>query len=360
MKTINRIHQRIRQHILASIRLARRKVELSPYRHNVLLELNDRALARANKGRYLFMFVKFLELGGCNVDLRINKRDIGLFESEKFMRWILESKFVSINSSKLDNHDIVIKDKHSSIINGEHILLKFGYNIKRGVDFDVMIPFSMHPEFYHKDEWNIIREMRDEERVIKLMFAGNSSEKNYGNPGMMIRFGKPSRYESLVSCIKKLPVLEVNGTEDWLRLSSEGNKEKLCIIESQKFRIPKHQWLPTLAKTDFFLALPGVKMPMSHNAVEAMAVGCIPVLSYPEMFDPPLEDGVNCIVYTDITGLIEGVQRALNMDDDQVSVIRSNAQAYYDEYLTPARFVDRILNRKRRGLNLGMPYFNGT
>ena len=45
-------------------------------------------------------------------------------------------------------------------------------------------------------------------------------------------------------------------------------------------RIKAEAALDALAKADFFLACPGVGMPLCHNLIEAIAAGAIPILQY--------------------------------------------------------------------------------
>jgi hypothetical protein len=62
---------------------------------------------------------------------------------------------------------------------------------------------------------------------------------------------------------------------------------------------------PTLSHFNFFLACPGFIMPYSHNVVEAMSVGAIPVIqdTYAHMFFPTLKHNINAIIFTDLGDL---------------------------------------------------------
>ena len=360
MNTIDRLCKRAKDYVLASKHISHRRSAFSPENYNVKLYVHNRPILRANKGRYAFMLVKFIELGGCNVDFRVRPRDVGLFNSEKFMKWILESDHVSINEQNHKSHDIVISDKLDTKYKNRFLSLKYGYGIKPNEDYDVMLPFGLHPEFYRYSVWKKVLDMRSLERKVRFMFSGNVDSVNYGGSGMMDRFGKMNRYESIDLCINKSSVMEIKNADEFSALMKEGNRDSLCIVRAGQYRVPKDRWLNTLAHTSFFLALPGVKMPLSHNAVEAMAVGCIPVLSYPEMFEPELQDGVNCIAYDGGKDIVSTVKRVICMDKEKVDELRYNSYCYYDKHLTPASFMSKIITNDSNELRLGIPYFDGN
>lgn len=87
-------------------------------------------------------------------------------------------------------------------------------------------------------------------------------------------------------------------------------------------------------------------MPMCHNAIEAMAVGTIPLLEYPEYFHPPLQTGVNCIAFQGQSNLLEQVKRIKNMSREEVYQLRKAVISYYEKYLAPSAWVERLADDK--------------
>ena len=81
--------------------------------------------------------------------------------------------------------------------------------------------------------------------------------------------------------------------------------------------IDPEDWLPDLSKTDFFICPPGFCMPMCHNVIEAMAVGAIPVINYPEWFNPTLRHMENCIVFDDRNDLVMKIEEILDMGQQE-------------------------------------------
>jgi hypothetical protein len=116
--------------------------------------------------------------------------------------------------------------------------------------------------------------------------------------------------------------------------------DRLLLVGWPAFR--DDGWIRALGSADFFLTLPGVFMPVSHNAVEAMASGAIPITPYPGWFDPPLTDGENCLAFTDAESLLSVVNRALKMSAVEIDGLRRGVCDYYDTQLAPSVVPDRL------------------
>jgi len=112
--------------------------------------------------------------------------------------------------------------------------------------------------------------------------------------------------------------------------------------------------LETLSRCDVFLAPPGVFMPLCHNAVEAMAVGCIPLTNYADWFTPRLMHMRNCIEFTDEDDLVEKAKMVLKMEPERLAAMRANVIDYYDRFLDPDRFLDRLVAHPARTLTVFM------
>jgi hypothetical protein len=102
------------------------------------------------------------------------------------------------------------------------------------------------------------------------------------------------------------------------------------------------EYLALLGRSDFAIAPPGLVMPHSHNVIEAMAVGCIPILNYPELFQPVLQDGINCLAFMEEQELQQQVRRALSMSSTEVARMRQEVIHYYESVLAPAAFGRRL------------------
>ncbi len=100
-------------------------------------------------------------------------------------------------------------------------------------------------------------------------------------------------------------------------------------------------------------------MPWSHNAIEAMAVGTIPILQYDALFYPPLKHLKNCISYRDYASLDEAIQTALTMDEAQVQQMKSEVLDYYNQHLAIDQTINKIqdfAHSAEETMLLGLPF----
>jgi hypothetical protein len=77
-------------------------------------------------------------------------------------------------------------------------------------------------------------------------------------------------------------------------------------------------------------------MPMSHNAIESLAVGTVPVIEYPELFVPNLEDAGACIPFSGQKEFEEKVRSCLTMEVNTRKLLKEKAVEYYDAHLCPS------------------------
>jgi hypothetical protein len=134
----------------------------------------------------------------------------------------------------------------------------------------------------------------------------------------------------------------------------------VVIVNTRCCEIPVKNWLATVAKASFFLACPGVRYPMSHNLIEALAVGSVPITQYPELFFPALEDGKNCLVYRGEADLTAVVKKAMAMDVEQIRQLSAGAVAYYEAYLDPVITVNKLLEEPQQSVALRLLPFLKT
>jgi hypothetical protein len=126
-------------------------------------------------------------------------------------------------------------------------------------------------------------------------------------------------------------------------ISSDLNTEKdLTIISTSdtannldKHKLDMSSYVLALSQSDFFICPPGWLMPHSHNMVEAMSVGAIPITNYAHYVSPPLIDGVNCIAFSNEETLVSAIERARSMTGDEISAMQAAVLTYYEKNLDP-------------------------
>ncbi len=99
---------------------------------------------------------------------------------------------------------------------------------------------------------------------------------------------------------------------------------------------------------------------MRHNLIESMAVGTIPIMSYPEWMEPQLEHGKNALLYNDAEGLVRQLDEAMNMSEARIAEMRQNVIDHYDEHLTPQNFSARFESNEGSHTLRLHPYLLGS
>ncbi len=229
-----------------------------------------------------------------------------------------------------------------------HLQYDYRPNMHLGLG-EFAMPFPMHPQIYvqyHAHERLAV--YRQSERRIRLLFAGNWNSDGYNKAIMGELFDKLTRFQ-IVDYIRKNQLATVVETSEQLDavLAREFSNE-FVLVDSTLLRIDQANWLSLLSKADFFLCPPGILFPWSHNVVEAMGVGTIPLINYPDWFYPQLADRINSMTFSTTQELCAGIMGILSMDRSRIEGMRQNVIAYYDEHLAPARFVSRLLGSPER------------
>ncbi len=215
----------------------------------------------------------------------------------------------------------------------------------------IIAPYSMHPAQIERASPESLRRLRCSARSLRVLFAGDSK----GYVREWVRYPQPKlpRLEVLNTIKDRLPddLVAVGSAEDLERLCASGPARRFVLSDSGT-GIDPAQWLPTLARADFFLCPPGMVMPMCHNVIEAMAVGTIPLISYPEWLHPNLEHLGNCIVFDGKDDLIDKMRMTLSMPDSQVEAMRSKVIDYYESHLGAEVLVRKIEEHADREVTL--------
>ena len=205
------------------------------------------------------------------------------------------------------------------------------------------VPFPMHPLLYALGADRDAPRLRTARRTARILFAGNQSATAYGADSVA-RFGLVPRHallEHVRAALGSDELVEV-GDATTLVPDGDGYRRQLLLVDSARCWIPRERWLDALASADFFLAPPGVVMPLCHNVVEAMAVGTIPVTEYDAFFPVPLEHGRTCIAFRGADDLVARLREVLALDAAAIAAMRREVCRYYDEHLAPASLGRRL------------------
>lgn len=221
---------------------------------------------------------------------------------------------------------------------------------------DLAMPYGLYPEVWDRHEDEKFDAYRSCQRVWRFFFGGNCSQQSYIGIKKYRRLRPVDRYRVVCEINHYFADSTLTITSDQQLESARQNRhESFVMIDNAHYRTNPGLWLGLLAQSDFFLAAPGGDYPVSHNAIEAIAVGTIPVLEYDSLFTPPLRDGVNCITYRGIDGLRRAAARIESMEQREISDLRSNVIDYYESHLSPAAFCRQLEDASTKRLHL-FPY----
>ena len=245
-----------------------------------------------------------------------------------------------------DRHDVVERAKMQGV---RAILLDSDFFTQGRTE--PRMPYFMHPSIYQSGlhAESFVNRSNSTERKVRIGFFGTKNRDAYTKN---FQFPIINREEILNFFIENYRdiISEAN-----LPISTwKHSQMKFSIVESaddqiDKFRFSQRDYLKALSECDFVISPPGCCMPLCHNVIEAMWSGSIPILNYNHYFDPSLSHGFNCLTFTDKAGLKRVVEEALAMDQEKIRSMRRAVWDYYDEYLTPAKWLGKFLSKHSQG-----------
>lgn len=211
-----------------------------------------------------------------------------------------------------------------------------------------IVPYFMHPNVFETGLDQIVPTLRTSPKRIRVFFAGTVGAEAYG-----AAFTWPilNRHEVMTTLVEAAgEALEhVTRSTDRAAFLENDHVFAVALTHATENTLDKHpltqaEMLGFAASSHFFVSPPGMRVPHSHNAIEAMGVGAIPIINYGHLFDPPLEHGRTCLRFETTDDLRDVLRQAQNMPLDSVAQLRDNVLRYFDEHLAPASFFTRLLH----------------
>ncbi|MCO6512359.1 MAG: hypothetical protein J5I65_16365 [Aridibacter famidurans] len=235
---------------------------------------------------------------------------------------------------------------HHGRRNGSGLRLRTDYFSENKGPHHFNIPFSMHPDIYHRSMDLSLEALRQGERKVCVFMGGNLGDV-YGSELMKERFGLCNRAE-LTNAFER----SFSADREYLELKTEIDAERIFsgevrpqYVMMKSAFLSLESWMRILATSRFFVAPPGLIMPFSHNIIEAMSVGTIPITEYGHLFDPQLQRGT-CFRFSGIREFPEVVSAAAALDKRESDAISRSVEDYYSRYLDPAAVVNRLDKRR--------------
>lgn len=201
-----------------------------------------------------------------------------------------------------------------------------------------VLPYFASPQFYEDDFAPLARELatRPRRRSMTLFFSGTVDDEHYAAAARFSILTRPPIIDRLQRGLEKP---DAAGLRDRVEINLQHDVSQTEI--KHRFTLP--EYLARLADADFTLCPPGCGMPHSHNIVEAMAVGTIPITNYAGHMVPPLTHGVDCLAFDTLDELDVIISSLMTIDQASIERMRRAVIDYYDRHLDPAAVGARLV-----------------
>ena len=285
--------------------------------------------------RYFYLLCKFYLLEGYQIGIKVNFSFLG--NLERYSALLLEEKnvrfFWKSQNARISFHTDP-KQRNGTFISDDYF--------RKPSLSSYHIPMSQHPLMYHDNFWN--QSLPSEVINRAIFFAGSLEKGQYDKEEMNILFGVYNRVQLanfLQNTISWFPI------ENKSQLN-ERILDKIVFLDREIINIPMPDLRPVIKNFRYYMACPGVSMPFSHNVIEAMSVGSIPIIEekYADLFEPRLFHLENSLVFTHSEkSLEEVINLAFSLNENELNRLSQNVLAYYNNNLTPKKVIDTIFKQ---------------
>lgn len=290
--------------------------------------------------RYLYVFLKFFHLAGYTVYLPKDKNIINeICQTKGEISRILKEGFVKFGSPRGDFDGIRISKNQLS---NDYFTTLLREKLMKEDSYHV--PMCEYPSFYHSYE-NRKECSRNITRKKSVFMSGNIDVRYYDKICKDGLFEIPSRRKVADYIFQKEFYLDIGCPKDLENFIASELDNRVIIIDTvEKFRISGSELKKVIKSFDFFLALPGIEAPLAHNLIEAMSTGSIPIIhsTYAGLFRPVLKNNKNALVYNTLEELVEVIESAFGLSEEEISALRDNVKRYYMDFLAPEAVVRKI------------------
>lgn len=297
--------------------LTKRPIALALYTKNLLVD----------GGRHLAAIAQHAAAAGSRVELCCDDRILAAIAHKPHSRAMLAMPNV-ITCKRISDGALILSD--------ESEIGRIELQIGRDIDRDVpVMPYPMFPATIEQLSTTSLSELRRQKRTCSIAFAGNQKPR-YGDDQIGRGFDMLNRLEVLET-VRGHAADRVVPNFDAVT-----SAESIVLSDSRSESIKTADWLPTIARADFFLCCPGSSQPICHHLTEAMAVGTIPILQYADRVTPMLIDCIDAICFDGRDGLTDAIDRARAMSATDIAAMRQRVADFYDQHLCGTRFMTRL------------------
>lgn len=308
---------------------------------------------RELKQRYLYLVALSFMRSGFFVLLDTEISRQCYWDTDPYARYVFDDpRLKVVGGLPRDRSRAVLCVDHDGVDpEGWSKVIRISYDIREGLSLagSIVAPYWMHPNAYRTSLADSLENWRDVPKSVKILFAGNLARDRYTYKGPLNR-DRLNRIEILQRVLARFPdrTLLIRDPDELKALLEKGHRHGIVVFDATDARLGREEWFPVLSRCEYFLALPGVLMPMSHNMIEAMALGCVPICNYPDWFSPRLAHGKNCLAFGNDASLGQAVESALNAAPEQTARLRAGVLDYFGTRLQPRAFLDPVFESRHR------------
>ena len=319
---------------------------------SIMVTLDEENLYRDNDGdgRYAYLFLNRFSEAGYNVYFYKHISLLGFVGLRKYGRMIYSIKnlkFISKPPVQTETMIYAFDSVREDLLSLHWKKLTYVNLIRPTfcqVGKKLNIPYFFHPFKYQSNKYRNFEQLRSNARKIRIFFGGNACEAYVNNQYHDLRlYNQMSRLEAIQAIVGTSPriktINKVNEFYSFLDSHNNDYSNECYLLQTDKVPyVNMKNWFEIVSKSDFFLCLSGIELPMCHNTLEAMAVGTIPILSYPDWFFPRLEHGKNAIIYSGKEDLIKKLNEVFAMSSKDIKKMQENVVEYYEKYQSAESF----------------------
>lgn len=308
----------------------------------VLFDLTDIKIDNVG-GRYFYYIAHDFASAGYDLYFKNRFRFIANIKTKGFKSHLLELPFnIYTSESEVisgDEEFIVVSDCQKTLDSSQgakKVLIDYAMRRADPTKNEIALPFSMSPTILSKGikppKINL-----NAKRPIKFLFAGNLDPKVYGTKTMPEKYGMMNRIQVIEEVKKQAKKDDLICPQDQLPFEEITKERNIVILDTRYCKVPPERWLEFLSHAEYFIAAPGEGMPLCHNLIEAMSVGCVPILEYGEYLTPPLIDEENAVFFDDLN------KRSVDIfSSSKVGNMKNEVLNYFGRTLEPSSFSKNI------------------
>ena len=301
--------------------------------------------------RYFYNLLKTLQIGGYTIYYPMSwSKFRNLRNGDVYLALLFKDKdLLTIKNIPKDDSFIELSDDQFSA----NYYKTYFHNNKDEKSF-FHIPMTFHPFMYSNNLWN--QPIENCNQKINSIFAfGNFDLEAYKTIDEY-PFEVINRVALKTFFKEKENFVTVESKKQLLQLIENRKDRTFIFVKKHKYQIPMENVRKRLSKFQYFLCCPGVFAPLSHNFIEAMSVGNIPIIqkNYAATIYPALENNKNAIIFDDLEDLDFILSSLFDRNKEEVAKMEEHVKIYYNTYLCPksaAKNIIKNLHKRKIFLN---------